>query len=224
MSSPATSDVELFFDPVCPFCWVTSRWLVDVQRQRPLTIRWSPISLAVLNEGQEPDTAMARLHARGHELLRVAAAIDRHHGNEAVGRFYTAAGTAIHEVPTVGDDFEDVATAQATRPDLAEVLAAVDLPLELAAAASDTAYDEVLRASTRTALDRAGDDVGTPILTFGPPDGPSFFGPVLSEPPTGEAAVDVYDALRTLAEHRPFSELKRSLRALPDTQALAAIR
>lgn len=220
----AVYDVELFFDPVCPFCWVTSRWLVDVQGQRDLRVRWSPISLAILNEGQEPGTAMADLHARGHELLRVATAIDEQHGNEAVGRFYTAVGTAIHEVAVPGDEFEDVARAQATRPELGEVLAGLDLPAELAAATSETSYDEVIRASTQTARDRAGDDVGTPILTFGPPDGPSFFGPVLSEAPTGDRAVELYDALRTLAEHRPFTELKRSLRTLPATAALAGLR
>ena len=97
-------------------------------------------------------------------------------------------------------------------------------PRTLADAATDERFDAAIRASTETAQERAGDDVGTPIITFGPPSGPSFFGPVLSEVPRGDEAIALFEATRTLAEHRPFTEFKRSLRDLPDTEALAGIR
>ena len=221
-----TADLELFFDPVCPFCWVTSRWVEEVRRRRPLAVRYRPISLRMLNPDKSLDEPMGALHQHGLELLRVVQAVADGEGEEAVGTLYTALGTAIHEQPAGdADDFEAVAAQQVGRPeDLAGLLEGVGLRAELAAAASDDSLDAAIRDSTETALDRAGGDVGTPVLSFGPPDGPSFFGPVLSEIPRGEHAVQLFDATRTLAEHRPFTELKRPLRELPDVPALAALR
>lgn len=217
--------IELFFDPVCPFCWATSRWVEEVRASLGFDVRYRPIALRFLNPDEDLDTPLGRLHVRGLQLLRVAQAAAEVRGEEVVGPLYTAMGQAIHEVPAEGDDFGAVATLQATRPeDLGAVLRSVGLPEDLAGAVADEGHDAAIRASTRTALDRAGEDVGTPILTFGPPDGPSFFGPVLSEVPRGDEAVRLFEATRVLAEHRPFTEFKRSLRALPDTAALAAIR
>ena len=221
-----TIDLELFFDPVCPFCWVTSRWIEEVRQHRPLAVRYRPISLRMLNPGKPLEEPMGALHQHGLELLRVVQAVADASGDEAVGPLYTALGTAIHEHPA-GDaeDFEAVAAQQVRRPDdLPGLLSALGLRVELAAASTDESLDVAIRASTDTALERAGGDVGTPVLTFSPPEGPSFFGPVLSEIPRGDHAVALFDATRTLAEHRPFTELKRPLRELPDVPALAALR
>jgi 2-hydroxychromene-2-carboxylate isomerase len=221
-----SADLELFFDPVCPFCWLTSRWIEDVRSQRDLVVRYRPISLRMLNADEDPDGAMGRIHQRGLELLRVTQAAADRHGDDVVGPLYTALGESIHEQPIAGaTEFGDVAVVQADRPaDLVAVLAATGLSEDLVAATGDPSHDEAIRRSTEEALARAGDDVGTPVITFDPPHGPSFFGPTLSELPEGAAAVELFDATRTLAEHRPFTEFKRSLRALPDVAALAGIR
>jgi hypothetical protein len=223
-----TTHLELFFDPGCPFCWVTSRWLEEVRLHADVAVTYRPISLAMLNPDEDRSEPLGALHQRGLELLRVAVATAESHGDEAVARLYTALGTALHEVAVEDvpiEDFGDVARVQADRPtDLRALLAGLDLPPELADAASDTGFDDPIRKSTEIALERAGDDVGTPIVTFGPPDGPSFFGPILSEVPRGEEAVRLFEATRVLAEHRPFTEFKRSLRALPGTTALAGLR
>lgn len=142
-----------------------------------------------------------------------------------MARLYTALGEVIHEQPVVGGSkFADVAEVQADRPDdVRALLRQVGLPETLAEAAGDDRHDATIRASTELAQQRAGDDVGTPIITFGPPAGPSFFGPIMSDFPPGEEAVRLFDAVRVLADHRPFTELKRSLRAMPDTEAIAQV-
>jgi 2-hydroxychromene-2-carboxylate isomerase len=218
---------ELFFDPVCPFCWLTSRWLEQVRERTELAVSYRPISLRVLNADEDPTGPLGALHLRGHELLRVVTAAAEQHGDDVVGPLYTTLGRAIHEQPVEGtpDGFADVAQVQVARPaDLGAVLRQVGLPEGLAAAAGDEGYDDAIRKSTEVALERAGDDVGTPVLTLGPPDGPSFFGPILSELPTGDDALRLFEAVSTLAAYRPFTELKRSLRSLPDTLALADLR
>ncbi len=223
----APTAVELFFDPVCPFCWVTSRWLEEVATvSGEVAVTYRPISLRLLNPDEDPAGAMGAAHERGLELLRVAVAVGEQHGDEAVARLYTAFGTAIHEQPVPGvAEFEDVARVQATRPaDLRALLRELDLPEDLADAAGDTRHDAAIAASTRTALDRAGEDVGTPVLAIDPPDGPAFFGPIISEVPRGDEAVALFHAVRTLAGYRPFAEFKRSLRALPEVAALAELR
>ena len=220
------ADLELFFDPVCPFCWVTSHWIEEVRDQTAISVRYRPISLRMLNPQHPLDSPMGAVHQRGLQLLRVAQATADAYGDTAVARLYTLLGTAIHERDVVGaDDFDDVAALQAGRPeDLPGLLRRAQLPVGLADATTDTSFDAAIRASTTTALERAGEDVGTPVLTFGPPDGPSFFGPILSQVPRGQRAVELFEATRTLAEHRPFTELKRSLRDLPDVPALATLR
>jgi hypothetical protein len=226
--APTATRVELFFDPGCPFCWVTSRWLEEVQRHGAAAITYRPISLAMLNPEEDRDEPLGALHTRGLELLRVVEAVAETQGTDAVARLYTAYGTALHETPvaaTAVEGFDDVAREQASRPtDLGALLASIDLPVSLAGAATDEGFDEAIRKSTEVALERAGDDVGTPVVTLDPPDGPSFFGPILSEVPRGEQALELFAAVRTLAAYRPFTELKRSLRELPDTRALAPLR
>jgi 2-hydroxychromene-2-carboxylate isomerase len=222
------TSVELYFDPVCPFCWVTSRWIEEVATHTGLAVTYRPISLRVLNADEDPTEPLGALHVRGHELLRVVAAAAEQHGDAVVGPLYTAIGRAIHEQPVddaTVEGFGDVARIQTGRPDdLLALLRQVGLPEGLAAAIGDEGYDDTIRKSTEVALERAGADVGTPVLTIGPPDGPSFFGPILSEVPTGDDAVRLWEAVSTLAAYRPFTEFKRSLRELPDTLALSGLR
>lgn len=209
-----TAAAEFFYDPVCPFAWVTSRWVVEVSQQRDLDVRWRPISLKVLNEkrtdeGYTPEFRDA--HLAGTRALRVATVIDRTLGNEAVGRFYTEIGERLHPQ---GRRAELVADPSSF---LTACCTAAGLPEAAAAAWDDTSLDEFLRAETAEALQRTGPDVGTPIITFdaGTAHESSFFGPVISRIPRGAEAVAVWDAVVALARTAGFTELKRSLREYP---------
>ena len=205
--------IDFFWDPVCPFAWITSRWAVEVAGPRGLDVRWRPISLRMVNDGHydDPDLAWKKEgHELGLALLRVAAAVDAGHGNEGVGRFYAGLGVAIH----VDGDRETMVPAG---PLAERVLAECGLPPELAIAADDPGHDPAIRADTELSLQRTGGNVGTPVITFDPPDGPSFFGPVISRVPKGAEAVELWQAVETLARHRWFAELKRSLREPPQT-------
>lgn len=222
------ADVELFFDPVCPFCWVTSRWLRQVQRLEGIEVDWRFISLALLNDrpgayDDKPDL-YPEVHDLGRRLLRVAAAARDRHGPEAVGPLYEAMGNALWERP--GHDvteFKDVLEVQAEGIDVVAALEAAGLDADLVDAQDDDRWDVVLAEETDAALARVGDDVGTPILSFSPPDGPAFFGPVISDTPSDEDAVRYWHALTTLADMPGFAELKRSLRSFPATTLTAAL-
>ena len=207
-------DLEFFFDPVCPFAWITSRWVCEVQERSGYSVRWRFISLAIVNEAKDYSQfppAYATVHGAGKRWLRIAAAVDEVSGNDAVAAFYTALGTALH---TSGLS-RRVLEGEALPGDLAEqALVAAGLDPALAAAADDEARDAVLRSDTEIALGRTGRDVGTPILTFDPGTDRenSLFGPVISRIPRGDDAVALWDAVRTLAATPGFAEFKRSLR------------
>lgn len=222
------SDLEFFFDPVCPFCWVTSRWMRHVQRLESLDVRWRFISLRILNEGQYDDkpAGYPAAHQRGLEMLRVAAAARAEAGPEIVGDIYDALGGAVWNAEPAehdeDDPFRPVLEHTASAGNFETLLTTLGLPVRLAAAAHDPSYDEVIRADTNEGLDRVGGDVGTPILSFAPPDGPAFFGPVISEPPdSDEDALALWDAVRTLGQWPGFAELKRTLRNFPVTPLTA---
>ena len=211
------TDLEFFLDPVCPWCWITSRWVCEVQRQRDYDVRWRFISLRFLNEEgfDYPSEEYRQVHHLGTKLMRVADEVDRRHGNDALGRAYTAFGTAIHV-----DRRRDEALAD-PRAFAASCLASAGLDGadvdELAAHVDDESHDEHLRAETKEALERTGPDVGTPILTFVPGterEG-SFFGPVIAKAPRGDEASRLWDAVETLAT-TGVAELKRSLRGRPE--------
>lgn len=214
------ADVELFFDPVCPFCWVTSKWVWQVQRLAGIAVEWRFISLALLNDrphayDDKPELYPA-VHHLGRRLLRVAAAARDDHGSDAVGPLHRAMGEALWERPGHDvNDFDDVLAVQSQGIDVAAALASAGLPATLAEAADDDRWDPVLARETDEALSRVGDDVGTPILSFAPPDGPAFFGPVISDTPPDEDALRYWDALTTLAQMPGFAEIKRSLRSVP---------
>lgn len=221
------SDLEFFFDPVCPFCWVTSQWVRNVIKIRPLTVTWRPLSLRLLNEpiGYEgkpegyPDA-----HQRGLEMLRVAAAVRESRGPAVLGDLYQAFGSSVWETPSSdGQTFEGVLAETAQPRDLGAILTNAGLPSHFAVTAEGNDYDEQLRAETQEAVDRAGGDVGTPILSFDPPNGPAFFGPVIDKPPEGEDAGKLWDAVTTLARWPGFAELKRGLRSFPVTPLSAKL-
>ncbi len=207
-------DVQFFFDPVCPFAWITSRWVLDVSSRRDLDVDWRFICLSVVNEDTDYSRfppAYPAMHGLGRDLLRVAAAARDDGGNDAVSRFYTAAGERLHVGLAVAELWRGNELPADLVPD---VLAAAGLDRGLASAAADAAFDPVLREETALALSRTGDDVGTPILTFAPGTDAecSLFGPVISKAPAAAEADAVWDAVTLLAATSGFAELKRSLR------------
>jgi hypothetical protein len=212
----APYDLEFFLDPICPFAWQTSVWIRRVAELRSLDIGWRFISLYVIHEHDE-DASPARTAAleRALQFHRLLDAVRNAHGNEPVGRLYEAWGQQLwYGEP--GTSPRDIADAI----DFAALLQAEGLPVELADAATDGSHDAVIRAETALAFERAGDDLGTPIITWDPPNGRSFFGPVISSIPGDDDALILYDALCTLAGLPDFSELKRSKRPPLDLPVL----
>lgn len=213
------ADVEFFFDPICPWAWITSRWVVEVAQQRDLDVWWRFIALRILNEDKDyatdfPDGYVAS-HGTGLKLLRVCAAAQAAHGPAVVGELYTRFGSDIH---VHGKADEIKADWERGFPDY---LAAAGVDPALIAAANDETFDAALRADTEAALERVGRGVGTPIITFYAHDEEpsSFFGPVLNRVPRGEEAVRLWDAVWTVASFPGLSELKRTLRGRPATRS-----
>ena len=206
------ADLEFFWDPVCPWAWITSRWVVNVTAERPLDVDWKFICLRMVNDSKDYETDFPpryqRGHMRGFELLRVAAAVRAEVGREAMLPLYTAYGQIVH-VGAAPETFDELAGVESVLRDLG-------YPVELGAAAYTTDYDTIIRAETDEALERCGGNIGTPVLSFAPPEGPSFFGPVINKAPVGPDAVELWDAVWALGSNPHFSELKRSLRGRPD--------
>lgn len=205
------ADVDFFFDPICPWAWITSRWVTEVTSIRKLEVAWRFISLKFVNpeDGSDNEAISSHnsSHVQGLKLLRVAAAVRAEAGNTGVERLYSALGAVIH-VDQRREDLED-------QKFLASLLSEAGLNGLLAAAADNGTWDDEIASETELALTRAGRDVGTPVITFAPPDGPSFFGPVISRIPRGEEAIALWEATELLARFPGFAELKRSVREFP---------
>lgn len=219
------SDAQLhfYFDPVCPFAWMTSKWVRSVIRQRGYTVEWRFISLRQVNAGVDyashfPPEYEAQ-HLSGLRLLRVAARARSEHGVEAVGRLYEEFGRGIFEV-SLGDGQQMPGARQGTAEFAATALRAAELSESLAEAVDDESWDLEIGRETEQALTLTGKDVGTPILHFEPPAGVAFFGPVISRLPGDDEAVQLWEHVVGLARFPGFSELKRSLRELPQLPAL----
>ncbi|CCH30906.1 disulfide bond formation protein DsbA [Actinosynnema sp. NPDC047251] len=198
---------DLWFDPVCPWAWITSRWLMEVEGVRPMRARVHVFSLALHNQDREVDPWYRAWLDQRWGPARVVAAAERAHGGEVVRALCTAFGTRLH-----------VDKRPVDRELSLDALAEVGLPPDLADAAGSTALDDVLAAGNAAALAPVGEDLGVPALHLPGPDGEvvAFFGPVVSPTPRGEAAGLLWDGVRLLAGTEGFSELKRA-RSRPDT-------
>jgi len=197
---PAVRDVaDFWFDPACPWAWITSRWMLEVERVRPVDVRWHVMSLSYLNAGRELPEQYRQLLDEAWGPVRVLIAANERYG-ETTGRqvllpLYTALGTRFHHEQKPKD-----------RATVTDALAEVGLPLDLAGAMESTDYDQALKESHHAGMDQVGYDVGTPVISVG---GAAFFGPVVSPIPRGEAAGRLWDGVLLVAGTDGFFELKR---------------
>jgi len=194
--------VDMWFDPICPFAWITSRWLLEAAAVRDLEVTWNIMSLAQLNKDREMDEAHKAAFTRSWDAVRLVAAVKENHGNDAVIALYNAMGTRIHlKKEKVSDELLTAALAEA------------GLPADLLTTAKDESWNEPMIASHDRAISLVGNDVGTPVVAIGDA---AFFGPVISPAPKGEQAGRLWDGLALCLEVPGFYELKRARKGGPD--------
>ena len=197
MTEQEPTRVDFWFDPICPWAWITSRWMLEVQQVRPVQLVWHVMSLAVLNGDKEdmPDR-YRELMQSAWGPVRVLIAAEQAHGPDVLGPLYTALGTRFH-----------LDKAPRDRETITAALAEAGLPASLADAMDSTEYDDAVRASHADGIDRVGYEVGTPVISV---NGASVFGPVISPIPRGEAAGKLWDGVQLVMATDGFFELKRS--------------
>ncbi|HUJ04664.1 MAG TPA: DsbA family protein [Streptosporangiaceae bacterium] len=202
MTEQTPTQVDFWFDPLCPWAWITSRWMLEVEQARPIAVQWHVMSLAVLNENREdlPEDYKARM-VQAWGPVRVCVAAEQKVGPETVLPLYTAIGTRFHNNKE-----------ERSRATIEAALADVGLPADLIDAMDSTEYDEAVRASHADGIERVGVEVGTPVISVG---GASIFGPVVTPIPRGEDAGKLWDGVLLCLETPGFYELKRSRLAPP---------
>jgi len=189
--------VDFWFDPICPWAWIASRWILEVEKVRPVKVAWHQMSLAVLNEDKDglPEAYREGLRSAWGPV-RIVMAAQQAHGPDVLGPLYSALGTRFHNEK-----------APRERETYVAALADAGLPANLVNAMDSTEYDDAIRASHADGIDRVGQEVGTPVISV---NGMSVFGPVISPIPRGEAAARLWDGVLLIAGTDGFFELKRS--------------
>jgi 2-hydroxychromene-2-carboxylate isomerase len=189
------TNADFWFDPACPFAWITSRWILEVEKVRDVDVTWHIMSLAYLNQDKDISDEYREFLATAWQPVRVLMAAEQKYGKEALLPLYTAMGNRIH----LEKQDKDRAMIEAA-------LEEAGLDPALADAMDDASYDEAIATSHRRGMDQVGNEVGTPTIAF---EGHAFFGPVISKAPRAEEAGQLWDACVTLSNYQHFYELKR---------------
>jgi 2-hydroxychromene-2-carboxylate isomerase len=190
------TQAEFWFDPRCPFAWITSRWILEVEKVRDIEVRWRVMSLAYLNQDKDISEDYRKLLEPAWGPVRVLVAAEQEHGNEVLLPLYTALGTRIH----LGEQ-------EISRQMIEDSLEEAGLPVSLADAMDDSSYDDAVKKSHHAGMDQVGNEVGTPTISI---EGTAFFGPVITKAPRGEQAGKLWDGCVAVASFDQFFELKRS--------------
>jgi protein-disulfide isomerase-like protein with CxxC motif len=196
VSGDTRATADFWFDPICPWAWIASRWMLEVEQVREVDVRWHVMSLAYLNEGRDMPEDYRKMMDEAWGPVRVAVAAAEAHGDEVLLPLYTALGNRFHHEKKPRD-----------RATVEEALAEVGLPRDLADAMTSTDHDDALKKSHHAGMDQVGFDVGTPVISV---EGVAFFGPVVSPIPRGEDAGKLWDGVLLVAGTEGFFELKRS--------------
>jgi predicted DsbA family dithiol-disulfide isomerase len=203
VSDTDKTPADFWFDPLCPWAWMTSRWMLEVEKVRPVNVRWHVMSLAVLNEPrlEEMPEKYRQLMKEAWGPVRVCIAAAQAHGDQVLGPLYTALGTRFHNQGLPRE-----------RETIVAALKEAGLPEDLADAADTDAYDERLRASHEEGISLVGTEVGTPVIAVPGSDGEqiAFFGPVVTPAPKGEEAAKLWDGTLMVASIPGFYEIKRT--------------